>query len=51
MPRYDTISTNGLVLELNRRKDGCGRLLLVNVIGKIAKLVLNLSAGLSAGTL
>jgi hypothetical protein len=41
MPRYDTTPTNGLVLELNRRKDGCRRLLM-NVIGKIAKFILNL---------
>jgi hypothetical protein len=33
--------TNGLVLELSRRKDGW-RLLLVNVISKTTKFVLNL---------
>jgi hypothetical protein len=40
-PRNDTIPTNGLVLELKRR-EGCRRFLLVNVIGEIAELVLNL---------
>ena len=40
-PRYNTTPTNGLVLELSWRKDGwC--LLLVNVISKTAKFVLNL---------
>ena len=39
-PRYNT-TTNGLVLELSWRKDGrC--LLLVNVVSKAAKFVLNL---------
>jgi hypothetical protein len=39
-PRYNTTPTNGLVLELSWRKDG--RCLLVNVISKTAKFVLNL---------
>jgi len=40
-PRYNTTPTNGLVLELSWGKDGwC--LLLMNVISKTAKFVLNL---------
>jgi hypothetical protein len=40
-PRYSTPPTNGLVLERNWRKDGwC--LLIVNVISKTAKFILNL---------
>ena len=39
--RYNTIPTNGLILELNWRKDGW-RLLLMHVISKTAKFVLNL---------
>jgi hypothetical protein len=40
--RYDAASTNGTVLELNRRTGRCSHLLLTNVSGKISKLILNL---------
>ena len=39
LARCDSTPTNGLVLELNRRKDSCRHLLPVNVISKIAKLI------------
>jgi len=41
--RYDAASANGTVLVLTKRKDRRRRLLLMNVICKISKFVLDLS--------
>lgn len=40
--RYDAASADGMVFVLNKRKDGRRRLLLLNVICKISKFVLDL---------
>lgn len=40
--RYDAASADGMVLVLNKRKDGRRRLFLMNVICKISKFVLDL---------
>jgi hypothetical protein len=40
-PRDNAASANRTVVELNRRKNGRRGLLLADVIGKVAKLILN----------
>jgi hypothetical protein len=40
--RYDAASADGTILVLNKRKDRCRHLLLMNVICQISKFVLDL---------